>query len=160
MRRYFLSVILAALFGGVCEEVLPENSSVRPYMKLVTGICVLAVLVLPLKDFLIGLGSFFTSVELESFFPDEGDLHPYESVFEESLSRFSVAEAEDALAELLIERFQMQEGSCRAEIRIGEAGEVTHVLVCLSGFSMLKDPREVGAFVSELLSCPCDVAVE
>ena len=161
MKRYFLSVILVALVGGICEELLPEDGALRPHLRLVTAICVLALLVLPGREMLAGIGSFLERVDLDGILSSESEsLRDYEEILEDALSRFSREEAERSLQGLLEERFDLQRGSCRVEITLGEDGSPERVLVTLSGFSMLKDPREIAQVVLDRLGCPCDVTVE
>lgn len=161
MKTYFLSVILVALFGGICEELLPEGGGMRHPMRFVTGLCVLAVLVLPAKDAIVGIGRFLAESDLGGILSEEaGDLEDYEAVLRDSLAQFAADEAERSLARTVEERFGLAKGSCRAELTLTDAGKPERVLVCLSGFSVLKDPREVAEYVSGLLGCPCDVAVE
>ena len=80
MKAYFLAVILTAVFGGICEELLPENSSVRPHMKLVTGLCVLAVLVLPAKDVFVSVGDFAGEIDLGALLAPEEKSEEYEAI--------------------------------------------------------------------------------
>ena len=158
MKGYFFSVILTAVLGGVATELLPDTSGMRPYIRAVTGFLVLAVLVLPMKEVLLGLGSFFETVELEQVFPGEAEEEAYESIFEDALSRFSGEEAEKSVSALLERTFALKEGTCSVRLTV-ENGEIRRVLVMLSGRSALTDPRLIEAYVNEHLSCPCDVAV-
>lgn len=160
MKVYFLSVILTAVFGGICEELLPESSSVRPHLKLVTGLCVLAVLVLPAKDLLVGIGELALSLDLGAVIEEERDTGEYEAIFEGSLSRYSADEIGRYLGELIETKFGLSEGTCRASAVLDDSGGLSRVVVCLSGMSILHDPYEIEVYVNELLGCPCDVAVE
>lgn len=160
MKAYFLAVILTAIFGGICEELLPESSSVRPHMKLVTGLCVLAVIVLPAKDVLTSIGDFICRIDLDAILESEEKAEEYEAIFDGSLSRYSAEEIGRYLGALLEDEFELADGTCRAEVVLGADGTVSRALVCLSGSSILTDPYQIEAYVNERLSCPCDVAVE
>ncbi len=160
MKAYFLAVILTAVFGGICEELLPENSSVRPHMKLVTGLCVLAVLVLPAKDVFVSVGDFAGEIDLGALLAPEEKSEEYEAILEGSLSRYSEEEIGRYLGELLEGEFDLSDGTCRVAVALCEDGTVSRALVTLSGVSILTDPYKIEAYVNQLLSCPCDVAVE
>lgn len=160
MKAYFLAVILTAIFGGICEEVLPESSSVRPHMKLVTGLCVLAVIVLPAKDALISVGDFFGRIDLDEILENEQKEEEYEEILDGALSRYSAEEIGRCLGELLEAEYGLADGTCHASVVLGADGTVSRALVTLSGTSILTDPYKIEAFVNALLACPCDVAVE
>ena len=162
MKTYFFSVIVTAIFGGICGELLPEQASSRQYVKLVTGLCVLLALIVPAKDALVGLGDFFSSLDLDAIAGDtsyEG-LSSYESTFESALGRFSLSEAERCLASAVSERFALPDGACRTEITVSDDGTLSRVLVCLSGGGIWHDPHEIAAYVEARYGCICDVAVE
>lgn len=160
MKEYFLGVVLTALFGGICEELLPESSGIRPHLKLVTGLCVLLVLVLPMKDAITAIGSFAGRLDLGVLLENEESKESYEEIFEGTLSRFSEEELGRHLGTLIAKRFDLSEGDCRAVVRLDLEGKASSVLVLLSGEAILSDPYKIEAYVNELLSCPCDVAVE
>ena len=129
----------------------------RPYIRAVTGFLVLAVLVLPMKDTLLGLGAFFKTVKLEGFLGG-GIEEEYESVFEDAIAEASKEEAEKALARQLESAFGLKEGTCAVRLTL-DGGKICRVLILLSGRSVLQDPRPLEAYVKERFSCPCDVAV-
>lgn len=160
MKTYFVTVILTALFGGICEELLPERASARLHLKLVTGLCVLAVLVLPAKDLLIGIGDFWEEVDFGALLSEESAREDYEELFLSSLSRNAGEEAGKYLAELIEEEFALSAETCRVTLYLSEDGSAERCLVYLSGTSVFQSPYEIEAYVNALLSCPCDVAVE
>ena len=160
MKAYLLAVIVAAVFGGLCEELLPDGGGMRKQMTVVTGICVLAVLVLPLKDALYGLGQFFGEIELSELIGSEERAEEYESVFDGAMQRVSAEETGRLLGERLSEEFDLKAETCRAAVVMGESGEVKRVVVYLSGSSILQSPYEIEEYVGRLFSCPCDVAIE
>ena len=159
MRTYFLSLILVSLFGGICGELLPENGGLRPHLKLVTGLCLVAVLVLPAKDLLREMGDFFVDLGAGEYLAEHQSEADFSHIFADSLSRSGAEAAGELLSERLTEVFALKKDTCRAEIYFSDDGEPSRVLVCLSGASVLQSPYEIEAYVNELLSCPCDVAV-
>ena len=159
--RYLLAVVLTALLGGLCEELLPARSALAERLRLVSGICVLAALVQPLGGAIASLGSLIPSVELGALLDgEESGAEDYEALLDASLGRYASEEAARLLAHLIEERFGLRAASCRVEMTLREDGTVGRVLVTLSGLSVLTDPREICDYVSERLGCPCDVAVE
>lgn len=157
MKEYFLAVIFTAMLGGIATELLPDSSGMRSYVRAVTGFCVLAALILPMKAPIEGLGDLLRSISIDGILSSEGE-EAYESVFENALDHYVTEDAEAALAHLLENAFFLQAGTCEVRLTMQE-GEVVRVLVLLSGRSMLEDPRPIAAYVEERLSCPCDVAV-
>lgn len=161
MKRYFLSVILVAVFGGIAEELLPEGSTVRPHVRLAAGLCVLLVLVLPLKSLLVSAGELFGSVDLSGVLAgDGGREEAYESLFEGMLSQYSREEAGRLVGEEITRVFGLSEGTCRAVLTLTEEGAIERVTVFVSGTSILASPYEIADYVNGRFSCPCDVVVE
>ena len=132
----------------------------RKQMTVVTGICVLAVLVLPLKDALYGIGEFFGGIELSELIGSNEGAEEYESVFDGAMQRVSAEETGRLLGERLSEELDLKAGTCRAAVVTGEGGEVERVVIYLSGSSILQSPYEIEKYVGKLFSCPCDVAIE
>ena len=159
MRTYFLSVIAVAVFGGICEELLPEKNAARPHVRLVTGLCVLLVLILPVKDALGSLGALFGSLSLEEILGEEGSEEGYESIFDAILSDYTREEAERIIGAELTEALGLREGTCRAEITVGESGELLRVKVFVTGGAVLESPYGIEELVNERYGCPCDVVV-
>ncbi len=160
MRDYFLSVILTALFGGITTELLPENSGVKPHLKLLTGLCVLLVLVLPAKDAIASVAELAGRLDLGALIEGEEERGEYEDILDSALSRYSEEEIGRCLGALIGKRFDLREGDCRARVWLGDGGEVRKALILLSGSAVLTDPYAIEAYVNGLLDCPCDVAVE
>ena len=157
MKRYFLSVILAALFGGICEAILPEGNATRTHLKLVTGICVLSVLVLPMGDLIAEMGEFVKSIDLDGIMEDAGE---YDEIFEGALSRYSAEEIGRYVGDAVTREFSLPEGTCRATAVLNADGTLSRVLIVLSGTAILSDPDRIEQYVNERLACPCDVATE
>ena len=160
MKTYFLSVLVVALIGGICEELLPEGSA-RQNLRLAAGLCVLAVLILPAKDALTGLSDLAARIDLSGLIAPETEAgEDYESIFSDAMQSHSAREAGDRLAALVGAQFGIDAGDCRAEVELSADGSASRVLITLSGRGILKDPHAIIQYVNGLLSCPCDVAVE
>ena len=160
MKTYFLSVLAVALVAGICEEILPEGSAHR-HLRLAAGLCVLAVLVLPAKDALMGLSDFVTRIDLSGLVATEtGAGEDYEALFSDAMQSHSAKEAGDRLAALVGSAFGIDAGDCRAEVELSADGSASRVLITLSGRGILQDPHAIILYVNGLLACPCDVAVE
>ena len=160
MKAYFLSVVLTALLGGIASEILPERSGTRPHLKLVTGLCVLLVLVLPAKDTIRALADFAGRLDLGVLLENEESREHYEEILDSALWHYSEEELAERLGALLRREFELSEGECRTRVWFGEEGVPQKVLVLLSGGAVFSDPYRIEAYVNELFSCPCDVAVE
>lgn len=154
-----MSVVLVALCGGIFEELLPERSAMRSHLRLVAGLSVLLVLILPAKDALRSLSDFVSSLDLSGVL-SEGAGEEYEELTRELLTRYSTAEAERLVAARITEALSLKEGTCRAVITLSESGELARVTVLVSGRSILESPYEIEEFVNAWLSCPCDVIAE
>ena len=158
MKSYFLSVIVLACFGGICEELLPSRAKTQPYVRLVSGLCVLLALVLPAKDAIAGISDFLTSFGED--FEAESREDFYEELFLGTFSGLTAEAAEQYLAEQLTKVFSISAGGCRTEMTLAEDGTVCRVLVCLSGEGIFHDPHAIAEYVREQCGCPCDVVVE
>ena len=162
MKAYLLTVIAASLAVSVVGILSPsgEKGGISKHVGLLSSLILVCLVIAPLKSALDALRGW-----------SEGDIPIYGELTEEDYSDLvntqNDASSKKYFTQMLTERLQAQfslkEGTVRCAVqwqaRDGEA-HPTHVTVLLSGSAILQNPHEIESYVTSLLTCTCDVALE
>lgn len=157
MGEYILSVVGAAFCVGLLEELVPNEFGTKAYLRLLTGLCVLAVMIAPMGRLLSSVEDlFFEIVEIEECGENE-----YERILKESLGETVRSELAAAVKRDLAERFGVKNEGTEVGIQLGGEGglSVTRLIITLKGGDILKNPYEIEDYFGELLECECRVIV-
>ena len=162
MKDYIISVCLTAIVSAIAAFLTPtsKRGELLPYVRLVSSFVIICVIISPLPR----LASCDPSGAAESFI--EGLELPDESFYEEnaykSLSKLNAAYLEAAIGDAVCQKFGI-DGQCltvKAQYDItNEQTKYTRILVLLHGKAVLKDPRQIEKYVTEISSIPCDCAL-
>ena len=155
MKEYLLSIVLASILGGICEELL--HGSLKRYLRWVTGICVLAVIVLPVTDLARGLSEWVSSDVMDEIIGETEAREDYAEIMNAQLQDFGVRESERVLATAIAERFSIDSTMLKVTLS-GENGQY-RVVVCLSGSAIWQNPYLIEIYVNETFALPCDVII-
>lgn len=156
MRGYILNFIGVALCVGLLEELLPGQSGSKQFVRFLTGLCLLAVMIAPLGKWLATLPDSFSTIVGEE--ADEA---------EEKYTEILAGELRDTVRENLIavlkedlaKEFSVDPEKSDVGILFAQEDSirVTCVIVTLRGKDILKNPREMEAYFGKLLDCECRV---
>jgi hypothetical protein len=155
MGEYILSVVSAAFCVGLLEELVPNEFGTKVYLRLLTGLCILAVMIAPMGRLLSSVEDlFFEIVELE-----ESGENEYEKILKENLGEAVRSELVVAIKRDLAERFGVKNEGTEVGIQLGgaEGLSVTRLIITLKGGDILKNPYEIEDYFGELLECECRV---
>ncbi len=158
MNGYLSSVIGVALCVGLLEELLPGESQSRAYIRLLTALCILAVMIAPLGRFLSSLPSLFEELELREEVV-VGD--PYGEIVkgtvEEAVREGLVAAVKQELAA----RFSVNSERAEVGILFHEGGEAipSRIIITLYGKDIFKDPYKIEEYFGDMIGCECLVVI-
>lgn len=155
MGEYILSVVGAAFCVGLLEELLPSEFGSKAYLRLLTGLCLLAIMLAPVGRCLAGLSELFGELSLI----EEEEENAYERILRENLGETVRGELCEAVKRDLRERFGVKNERTEVGVQLGE-GEtlsVARVVITLKGSDILKNPYEIEEYFGELLRCECRV---
>lgn len=159
MGEYMIGVAGAALCVGVLEEILPDSYGSKAYVRLLTALCLLLLILAPVGRVLRALPEAFESLsgELE----EEGEAAPYEEILKQELAQTVQNEISEAVKRELATRFGVNGSKTDVGVLLsgGESFTVSRLVITLRGVDILKDPYEIEAYFSRLLSCECAVIV-
>lgn len=157
MQGYALSILAASLVGIVISLLSPEGATAK-YLRLTVSLVLLCALLSPLPSV---LGDLLADGGL-SYLPEDASPEDYEEEFDEALSSASKDYFSRLLSKSICEELSLPEGTVRCAILWADGDELSpvRVTVILSGSSIWKDPAPIKAFVKDLLSCECTVAIE
>lgn len=159
MGQYIFGIIGAAAVIGVMESVLPKGGKTKQYMKLITSLCLLCLVIKPVGAFLDalpghlskGLGSLSESTAVRS---------EYEAILEGEITDTVRKQLCDAIESELADRFSVSNCEVGAAlVRRDGVLTVTRVVITLMGKDIFKDPYAIEAYFGELLNCECIVTV-
>ena len=164
MKNYLLTLIAASLVAVLIGILSPdgERGGIAKHMKLLTSLFLVCVLISPLQSGIVGLQKLMNG-ELSLPELDSTQQEDHLQQMEDILNGASVNYFCDMLTETLEQNFSIENGSVRCLVEWEQTGETltpTRVTVVLSGKAIWKDPRQIEAFVSELLGCDCVTAIE
>ncbi len=157
MGEYVLRVVGAAFCVGLLEELLPGECGSKAYVRFLTGLCLLAVLIAPVGRFLASLPDALGELS----FPEEEQENAYERILRDNLSGAVREKLSAAVKQDLAERFGVKNERTEVGIRLSEEGAlaVSRLVITLKGGDILKNPYEIEQYFSELLGCECLVRV-
>lgn len=159
MREYLLSVVCAAITVGIIAALVPEGEGggLRRYVGLIGALCVVAILISPVRQVL----DFFGGLSAKALnITSEQSAEMYEDEYKKYLQSLGERELSESIAEAICDKFDIQRRLChvKAEIyRYDDVAEVGRVTVILSGSALLRDPYEIERFVADMLKCECTV---
>ena len=150
-----MSIVAVALLGGLCEELL--RGAMKRYIRWISGLAVLLVIVLPAGDLVRGLAEFFSDSALWEQFEDLGSESDYAEIMESELKDFGTKESERVLSAAIISRFSLNEKDLRVEL-VESEGQYRAV-VYLSGKAIWQNPYLIELYVNETFQLACDVVI-
>ncbi len=160
MNAYFLSLLGASLAAAMIGLLAPAGTSagLGKTLRLLTTLVLLCVIVSPLPGLIANWNDLpFLSPEAAE------EKYDFDLRAQETLDAAARAYFARALTERLEEKFGFAAGEVRCAIEWSEADGETmpkSVTLILSGGAKWKNPREAETYVSELLGCPCDSAID
>ena len=155
MKGYVLSIVAVALLGGLCEELL--RGTMKRYIRWISGLAVLLVIVLPAGDVVRGLAEFLSDTALLEMLEETGSAADYEEIMESGLKDFGKREGERVLSAAIVSRFSLDEADIRVELTEGD-GQYRAV-VYLSGMAIWQNPYLIELYVNEAFQLACDVVI-
>ncbi len=155
MGGYLMSVIGVALCVGLFEELLPSGSGSRTYLRLLGGLCILALMVTPLGRFLGSLPSLLDEISVS-----EQDIeNEYDKILQGTLRDSVREELKLAILSSLEREFSVRRERTEVGILFDEDESLSpsRVVITLHGRDILKDPYKIEDYFEALLGCECMV---
>lgn len=169
MNGYIYSIVCIAAAVGIVCVIAPDGtkSGIKKHLKLVCSLCLLCVLISPVASFINNVRNFLSDGRdaiMDGLNRDELQ-GSYESIYDKYFEGNYGENVGQAVKRSLSERFGIPESECRVNVGFADNNgdgvkEPSKVTVILGGRSVLRDPKEIKSFVSELLGCECVCAVD
>lgn len=161
MREYLLMLIGASLLVAILAILAPPKGLARS-LRLLSSLFLICVLLSPLLDILTELAR-WSAGEAELPWEEALEVPDYRQQLEEALNTASMNYVADLLTRQLEEQFEIPTGDvrCRIEWKTDDGKLLpSSVTVLLSGRGIWKDTAAIESWVSTLLDCPCESALE
>lgn len=160
MGTYIYGIVGAAAVIGIMESILPKGGKTGAYMKLITSLCLLCLVVKPagavlrdLPDLLAGKAEAFLSAS-------EAEEEAYRTILDGQIEATVRAQLQAAILTELEQEFSVENCDVGVVLEKGEDGwQVVRVAVNLTGRDVFRDPYAIEAHVGSLLDCDCTVTV-
>ena len=160
MDGYVLTLIGAAMISALVGVLAPAGSTAK-YVKLITSLFLICVLISPVKGLIVGLrelidGELSFSQEQEE--AEEDFRLQTEALTNETAKLYFT----DMLTDRILSRFSISpdELRCAVDWSTDSAPMPTRITVFLSGRAIWQDTHAIEAFVTELIGVPCQSAIE
>lgn len=159
MKSYLYALLLVSLATAIAGILSPEGEKggILKQVRLLSALLLISVLILPIKSgisYLSSLQSGETPLPNWADAPENG-----KEELQERLDLVSKEYFATALAERLEREFSIAAGEVRCIVR-WDVDSPSLVTVVLSGKAIWKDPEVIENFVSSLLGCDCQTAIE
>ena len=163
MKEYLLSIIASALFAAMIGILSPAGNGkgISAHLRLACSLFLLCILLSPLKNALSDAKEWING-GFEEALPPAAEKEEYTQMMEDAMN----ATSKTYLSELLIHRleneFSIPSGEIRCVIQWESANGArpVRVSIILSGNAIWRDPKDIEAYVENLLGCECVSAIE
>ena len=154
-----LGIIGAAAVIGIVESIAPHNAKTAGYMKLITSLCLLCVVIKPLSGAVTQIPALFEKMT-EAVAEDGEARREYEEILQGEMEEAVRGGLSDGLREQLRSQFGIE--NCEIGIALERTDgtfHVTRVIITLTGKDIFRNPHTVEAYVKELFECECVVVI-
>lgn len=160
MGEYVFGIIGAAAVIGIMENLVPQNGKTKNYMRLVTALCLLCLVIKPLSAVAQTLPALFSDAVEELAEEEDVTRSEYEAILEGEIADTVRAELRGAITEALEMRFGVTD--CEVGVSLVRTdGELRaeRAVITLMGKDIFKDPYAIEDYFGGLLGCECVVVV-
>lgn len=159
MKSYLYALILVSLAAAIAGILSPEGEKggILKHIRLLSSLLLICILILPIQS---GISYLFALQGGDIPLPDWTDIP--EGDREELQNQLDLV-SKDYFAKTLTARLENQFSIASGEVRCmvkWESEKPILVTVVLSGKAIWKDPDAIEAFVSGLVGCDCQTAIE
>lgn len=160
MKNYLYALLLVSLATTIVGILSPngEKSGMGKHLRLLSSLLLICVLIVPLKHGIAYLVS-FSRGDINIPGLEKNDPNDYRDQMQNGLDLTSKDYFNERLTQTLEKEFSIATGEIRCIVK-WENETPTLVTVVLSGSAIWKDPQVIETYVSSLLGCPCQSAIE
>ena len=159
MGQYVYGIIGAAAVIGILESILPKGGRTRQYIRMITALCLLCIVIKPVGSFLETLPSLLQD-GMESLGEGLAARDEYEAILEGQIEGVVRDELCAAICDELSDHFSIRNCEVGASlVRTDGALSVGRVVITLLGKDIFKNPYEIEKYFGDLLDCECIVTV-
>ena len=160
MGEYVLGIIGAAAVIGIMENIVPQNGKTKSYMRLITALCLLCLVVKPLGSMLDSLPALVADATEQIAEGSEAARDEYEKILEGEITDTVREQLSAAIESELETEFKVQ--NCEvgvALVRVDGELRIQRAVITLMGRDIFKDPYAIEEHFGELLGCECVVVI-
>ena len=163
MKEKLISIIIISLAMRILELVLPQNNATEKHIKLIGVLCIVCVIASSIASVITKIDTdFFNELKNELINIDDNVNQEYNEFFNDYLNEFSQYEVEKQLKEILYEKFGLNKEECNIVMFTTNEDVLLlkKVQIILSGKSIFINPYNIEEYISNLISCECEVLIK
>lgn len=160
MLGFLPTVIAVTVFGRLIMLSIPKNGSVHKYLSVMIVLCVSAVVMLPVADFIVSFDGVF---ELDFDEIPQEELDGYESIFEDGIADSLYPSVENYIYSSLEKEFSVFRDDCDVSLEFRTDGDVIaieRIAIFLKNSARFKDTGKICRYFEDKLNCIVDVSVD
>jgi len=150
-----MMLIGASLLTGILGTLCPKKQ--QGYLRLLSGLCMIALLVSPLPSYLSEADALLGEWEEKT----EGESeNTYEEIYHQTLSAVNAREIEETTKNIINQRFSTKNEDVSVVVELAVENEnilLKKATVGIGGSAIAIDPRDIRACVESFLDCPCEI---
>ena len=157
MQEYMMTLVVSSLVMGVVGALCPNGH--KKYLRLLCGLCMIALLVSPIPSYLESAEIFSES----AWGDDEEGESSYEEIYHNTILTSHIKQAEESMESMIAQEFSLRSEEISISIlyeNIDEKCLLKKAIVSLSGSAILQEPREMIEYVEARLNCPCEIVYD
>ena len=166
MTTYLTTLITASLTISLVTLLSPqgERAGIAKHMRLLTGLFLICLLISPMCRIIEELyNADGGTLQIPGIEQDQPSKDSYQEQLDQAMRQASTSYFTQMLTQMIESQFAISEGNIRCTVewdRNEETSIPKRITVVLSGKAIWKDPREIEAFVTNLIGCECVSAIE
>jgi hypothetical protein len=166
VKAYLLTLLTTSLIVALIGYLTPEGErgGLSKHISLLSGLCLLCVLITPIAQAISGGGDLLGRLEgaLDDWLDGgENSKEEYDDRWQEQYEQMDVRYAEAAISLMLQQKFEIAEGDVSVRLQLDDTGErIAAVQVGLSGRAVWINTHDLEAYIEQTLGCECTTYIE
>lgn len=158
MKEYVAMLLCVCSVCGIVEVLAPDSNGLKKYVKLISSLCVLAVIAMPAGEILASFGE--GEIGLFEFVEKGEREEEYMEVFLNSVNSHNSEYLSLELTKMAEKEFGLREGGIAVEVLLGRVGDsacVEKSVVKIFPSAISEDPRKIAEYIEKITNCKCEI---
>jgi hypothetical protein len=165
MSNYINSVITVSLVASIACAIAPEGKGIGRYIKFVTALMTLLVIIAPLSLLIGNKASHNAPGDgSDTLFTPSETTNEDTTDYREAIVAAAVDKMKETVISVLATRYDVRIGDVSVELEYDASDYsniiVTHIYVTLTGYSSWIDAEDAADYIGDLFACPVTIGYD